>query len=98
MLVSSAESRGSVNSETQGRSFMYRINYRGPKIEPLGTSYLIVCIRGLIELDKLLAARKVAPRRDFLRLSRVFPTSRVFTSGYVNKETILHFFIIYQMN
>ena len=45
MLVSSAESRGSVNSETLGRSFMYRINYRGPKIEPLGTSYLIVCIR-----------------------------------------------------
>ncbi|CAH3150301.1 unnamed protein product, partial [Pocillopora meandrina] len=27
-----------------------------------------------------------------LRLSRVPPTSRVFTSGYVNTETILHFF------
>ena len=26
------------------------------------------------------------------RLSRVLPTSRVFTSGYVNTETILHFF------
>ena len=25
-------------------------------------------------------------------LSRVLPTSRVFTSGYVNTETILHFF------
>ena len=28
----------------------------------------------------------------FLRLSRVLPISRVFTSGYVNTETILHFF------
>ena len=34
-----------------------------------------------------------ASRRGFLRLSRVLPTSRVFTSGYVNKETILDFFI-----
>ena len=25
-------------------------------------------------------------------LSRVLPTSQVFTSGYVNTETILHFF------
>ena len=25
-------------------------------------------------------------------LSRVLPTSQVFTSGYVNMETILHFF------
>ena len=33
-------------------------------------------------------------RRGFLRLSRVLPTSRVFTSGYVNTETILHFFNI----
>ena len=31
-------------------------------------------------------------RRGFLRLSRVLPTSRVFTSGYINPETILHFF------
>ena len=29
----------------------------------------------------------------FIRLSRVLPTSQVFTSGYVNTETILHFFI-----
>ena len=29
----------------------------------------------------------------FLRLSRVLPTSHVFTSGYVNTEIILHFFI-----
>ena len=34
-----------------------------------------------------------ASRRGFLRLSNVLPTSRVFTSGYVNTETILHFFI-----
>ena len=27
-------------------------------------------------------------------LSSVLPTSQVFTSGYVNTETILHFFII----
>ena len=33
-----------------------------------------------------------ASRRGFLRLSRVLPTSQVFTSGYVNTETILHFF------
>ena len=35
----------------------------------------------------------LSSRRGFLRLSRVLPTSRVFTSGYVNMETILHFFI-----
>ena len=34
----------------------------------------------------------MASRRGFLRLSRVLPTSRVFTSGYVNMETILHFY------
>ena len=33
-------------------------------------------------------------RRGFLRLSRVLLTSRVFTSGYVNTETVLHFFNI----
>ena len=36
----------------------------------------------------------MASRRGFLRLSRVLPTSRVFTSGYVNTETILHFLIL----
>ena len=35
-----------------------------------------------------------ASRRGFLRFSRVLPTSQVFTSGYVNTETILHFFSI----
>ena len=35
-----------------------------------------------------------ASRRGFLRLSRVLPTSRVFTSGYVNTETIIHSFKI----
>ena len=30
-------------------------------------------------------------RHGFLRLSRVLPTSCMFTSGYVNTETILHF-------
>ena len=34
----------------------------------------------------------LASRRGFLRLSRVLPTFRVFTSGYINTETILHFF------
>ena len=38
------------------------------------------------------AGNHSASRRGFLRLSRVLPTSRVFTSGYVNTETILHFF------
>ena len=38
------------------------------------------------------AGNHSASRRSFLRLSRVLPTSRVFTSGYVNTETILHFF------
>ena len=38
------------------------------------------------------AGNHSASRRGFLRLSRVFPTSRVFTSGYVNTETNLHFF------
>ena len=35
------------------------------------------------------------PRREaewFSSLSNVLPTSQVFTSGYVNTETILHFF------
>ena len=36
----------------------------------------------------------MASRRGFLRLSRVLPTSRVFISGYVNTETILHFLIL----
>ena len=39
-----------------------------------------------------------ASRRGFPRLSRVLPTSRVFTSGYVNTETILHFFSIFHTN
>ena len=41
-------------------------------------------------LDKLI--NHSTSRRGFLRLSRVLPTSRVFTLGYVNTETILHFF------
>ena len=40
------------------------------------------------------AGNHSASRRGFLRLSRVLPTSRVFTPGYVNTETILHFFIV----
>ena len=35
---------------------------------------------------------RVASRRGFLRLSLVLLTSHVFTSDYVNTETILHFF------
>ena len=41
------------------------------------------------------AGNHSASRRGFLRLSRVPPTSRVFASGYVNTETILHFFNIW---
>ena len=36
------------------------------------------------------------PRRGFLRLSSVLPTSRVFTSGYVNTETMHFTFLQYQ--
>ena len=32
--------------------------------------------------------------KRFLHLSRVLPTSRMFTSGYANMETILHLFIV----
>ena len=46
-------------------------------------------------LDKL--ENNYASCRGFLRLSRVLPTSRVFTSGYVNTETILHFFNMSQV-
>ena len=38
------------------------------------------------------AGNHSASRRGFLCLSRVPPTSRVFTSGYVNTEIILHLF------
>ena len=44
------------------------------------------------QLEKKEAGNQSASRSGFLRLSRVLPTSRVFTSGYVNTETILHFF------
>ena len=46
-------------------------------------------------LDRL---KTTASRCGFLRLSRVLPTSQVFTSGYVNTETILRFFIIKLVN
>ena len=49
----------------------------------------------LLELNYLFEGDStIASRRGFLRLSRVLPTSRVFTSGYVNTETILHFFTV----
>ena len=40
------------------------------------------------------AGNHSASHSGFLLLSPVLPTSHVFTSGYVNTETILHFFII----
>ena len=40
-------------------------------------------------LDKL----ETTPLRGYLHLSCVLSTSCVFTSGYVNTETILHIFI-----
>ena len=40
--------------------------------------------------DKL----ETTPLRVVVSYARVLPTSRVFTSGYVNMETILHFFNI----
>ena len=44
------------------------------------------------KMVSVFAGNHSASRRGFLRLSRVPPTSRVFTSGYVNTEIILHFF------
>ena len=41
-----------------------------------------------------LAGNHSASRCGFLRLSHVLLTSHVFTSGYVNTETILHFFTL----
>ena len=38
--------------------------------------------------DTRKAGNHPASRRGFLRLFRVLPTSRVFTSSYVNTETI----------
>ena len=48
----------------------------------------MVSVKNLIVKD----GNHSASRHGFLRLSRVLPTSCVFTSGYVNTETILHFF------
>ena len=40
------------------------------------------------EVGRTLNKLETTPLRGFLRLSRVLPTSRMFTSGYVNTETI----------
>ena len=55
--------------------------------------YMSVCKHGF-RSSFISYFMKDASRRGFLRLSRVLPISRVFTSGYVNTETILHFFTI----
>ena len=52
----------------------------------------MVSVKNLIVKD----GNHFASRHGFLRLSRVLPTSQVFTSGYVNTETILHFFIMWR--
>ena len=41
------------------------------------------------KMVSVFAGNHSASRRGFLRLSRVPPTSRVFTSGYVNHFTLL---------
>ena len=46
----------------------------------------------IYKIEETIAGNQSASRRGFLRLSRVLPTSQVLTSGYVNTETILHFF------
>ena len=43
MLVSSAQSKGCVNLEALGRSLMYSMKNKGPKMEPWGTPHFIVC-------------------------------------------------------
>ena len=39
MLVSSAKSKGCVNLEALGRSLMYSMKNKGPKMEPWGTPH-----------------------------------------------------------
>ncbi len=46
MLVSSAKSSVSTDSQTFGRSFIYMLNRRGPRIEPCGTPH---CTRDQFE-------------------------------------------------
>ena len=46
----------------------------------------------IYKIEETIAGNQSASRRGFLRSSRVLPTSQVLTSGYVNAETILHFF------
>ena len=62
MLVSSAKSKGCVKLEASGRSLMYSIKNRGPKMEPWGYSalYSLLCGAGFIKLYKLLTAGKIA--------------------------------------
>ena len=43
MLVSSAKSKGCVNLEALGRSLMYSMKNKGPKMEPWVTPNFIVC-------------------------------------------------------
>ena len=56
--------------------------------------YMSVCKHGFRSSFISYFIKETASRRGFLRLSRVLPTSRVFTSGYVNTETMIHFFNI----
>ena len=62
MLVSSAKSKGCVNLEALGRSLMYSMKNKGPKMEPWGTPHFIVLLCGasFIKLYKLLTAGKIA--------------------------------------
>ena len=49
------------------------------------SSFISYFIKEIDKLDKLVVSYAYL---------RVVPTSRVFTSGHVNTETILHFFIV----
>ena len=42
--MSSARSRGFVNLDAWGRSYIYNINNKGLTIEPWGTPHLLICL------------------------------------------------------
>ena len=59
MVISSAKSKGCVYLEALGRSLMYSMKSKGPKMEPWGI-YSLRCGASYIKLYKLLTAGKIA--------------------------------------
>ena len=46
--MSSVTSRGCVNLDALGRSFICNFNNKGPKIEPWGTPQLLIYLNGQV--------------------------------------------------